>query len=102
MDKIGKHIFCQFCNGNNGNAWNNNLKKKKTLLSPLILGEDVWCGGGYLHGVLGPLPHLLYPFLPLSSNHAEGVDLKCLPSGALILKDSKAQTLQKQIELSQF
>ena len=63
-------------------------------------GEDVWSGGGNLHGVLGPLPHLLYPFLPLSSNHAEGVDLKCLPSGALILKDSKAQTLQKKIELS--
>ena len=63
-------------------------------------GEDVWSGGGNLHGVLGPLPHLLYPFLPLSSNHEEGVDLKCLPSGALILKDSKAQTLQKKIELS--
>ena len=55
--------------------------KKKTLLSSLILGEDVWCGGGYLHGVLGPLPHLLHPLLPLPANHSQGMDLQCLPGG---------------------
>ena len=55
--------------------------------------EDVRGGGLDLHGVLGPLPHLLYPFLPLSSNHAEGVDLKCLPSGALILKNPDSQNI---------
>ena len=48
-------------------------------------GEDVRGGGGDLHGVLGSLPHLLHPLLSLSSHHSQGVDLKCLPGGAVIL-----------------
>ena len=47
-------------------------------------GEDVWGGGGDLHGVLGALPHLLHPLLSLPSYHPQGVDLKCLPGGELI------------------
>ena len=31
--------------------------------------EDVGAGGGDLHGVLGPLPHLLHPLLPLPCHH---------------------------------
>ena len=73
-------MFCQFCIGTIGNACNIKLKKK-TLLSSLVLGEDVRCGGGYLHGVLGSLPHLLHTLLPLSQYNAQGVDLQCLSSG---------------------
>ena len=47
-----------------------------------VSGEDVRGGGGDLHGVLGALPHLLHPLLPLSSDHPQGVDLQCLPGGA--------------------
>ena len=47
-------------------------------------GEDVWGGGGDLHGVLGALPHLLHPLLSLPAYHPQGVDLKCIPGGELI------------------
>ena len=43
--------------------------------------EDVGAGGGDLHGVLGPLPHLLHTLLPLPQYNAQGVDLQCLSSG---------------------
>ena len=50
------------------------------------LGEDVRGGGGDLHGVLGALPHLLHPLLSLPSYHPQGVDLKCLPGGAVLIR----------------
>ena len=49
-------------------------------------GEDVRSGGGDLHGVLGSLPHLLHPLLPLPPYHSQGVDLKCLPGGEALNK----------------
>ena len=53
-------------------------------------GEDVWGGGGDLHGVLGALPHLLHPLLPLPPYNSQGVDLKCLPGGRVILIKPKS------------
>ena len=63
----------------------------------LSSGEDVRGGGGNLHGVLGAVPHLLHPLLPLSSDRPQGVDLQCLPGGAVILITSQSTTYFRPI-----
>ena len=51
-----------------------------------LSGEDVRGGGGNLHGVLGALPHLLHPLLPLSSDRPQRVDLQCLSGGKSVIE----------------
>ena len=63
----------------------------------LSSGEDVRGGGGNLHGVLGAVPHLLHPLLPLSSDRPQGVDLQCLLGGAVILITSQSTTYFRPI-----
>ena len=46
-----------------------------------LVSEDVFLSRDNLHGLLGSLPYLLHPLLPLPANHSQGVDLQCLPGG---------------------